>query len=97
MGMKAEPTGKRSARRPTKPRRGPRAADVSADALEVQREALLHRLENLATVARNAPGFRSAARLLNQRFRISKLTARVAVLEAAAFLITVLELKFPLG
>ena len=63
--------------------------------MEHSREALLARLQNLDPRAKTQPGYRTALSLLNSKFRKSSLSARVAVLQAAAFMIEVLE-KLPL-
>ena len=65
------------------------------DSLEVNREALLMRLNNLDPRTKSLPGYRTALSLLNSKFRKASLTARVAVLQSAAFMIEVLE-KLPL-
>lgn len=65
------------------------------DTLEVNREALLMRLNNLDPRTKSLPGYRTALSLLNSKFRKASLTARVAVLQSAAFMIEVLE-KLPL-
>jgi hypothetical protein len=70
----------------------PRAADIRHDRLEAQREALLQRLERLDGVARNSPGYRSSMTLLNSKYRKATLAARLGILQAAAFMIEVLEL-----
>jgi HAMP domain-containing protein len=59
--------------------------------LERRREQLLQRLENLDPSVKSRPGYRSALRLLNQKFRAATLTARLGILEAAAFMVNVLE------
>ena len=59
--------------------------------LEAQRAALIARLVRLGTVAQQHPGYERALKLLNDTFRKSKLAQRLAVLQAAAWLIDVLE------
>lgn len=68
---------------------------ITPDSLEIDREALLSRLNNLDPRAKSLPGYRTAISLLNSKFRKASLTARVAVLQSAAFMIEVLE-KLPL-
>jgi hypothetical protein len=58
--------------------------------LEAHRAALIARLTSLGD-ARSHPGYAHALKLLNDTFRKSSLTQRMAVLEAAAWLIGVLE------
>ncbi|RTL63258.1 MAG: hypothetical protein EKK41_23635 [Hyphomicrobiales bacterium] len=65
------------------------------DEMEDERSALLNRLQNLDPRAKSQPGYRTALSLLNSKFRKSTIGARVAVLQAAAFMIEVLE-KLPL-
>jgi hypothetical protein len=52
---------------------------------------LLERLRRLHEGAKQTPGYRSAARLLNPIFRRSNLATRAAVLQAATFMIEILE------
>ena len=61
------------------------------DELEAQRAALIARLRKLSTDAHQHPSYKRALKLLNSTFRRSKLAQRLAVLEAAAWLIDVLE------
>ena len=61
------------------------------DELEARRADLLARLGRLGENARRHPGYKRALRLLNNIFRKSKLPQRLAVLQAAAWLINVLE------
>lgn len=74
-----------------------RAADVSAsfrdryDAVELRRNAMLTRLNALPAPARGHPGFNRALTLLNDQFRKARIAQRVAVLQAAEWLIEVLE------
>lgn len=63
--------------------------------MEGERAALLERLQNLDPRAKSQPGYRTALSLLNSKFRKSAIGARMAVLQAAAFMIEVLE-KLPL-
>lgn len=61
------------------------------DALETQRSELVARLRTLGENGRQHPGFKRALKLLNDTFRKSKLAQRLAVLQAAAWLIDILE------
>lgn len=61
------------------------------DELEARRAALVARLTRLGENARQHLGYRRAMRLLNETFRKEKLAQRLAVLQAAAWLIDVLE------
>jgi prophage DNA circulation protein len=63
-----------------------RYADV-----EARRAELIARLRKLGAGAQVHPGYRRALTLLNDTFRKSKLAQRLAVLQAAAWLIDVLE------
>jgi hypothetical protein len=58
--------------------------------LEAHRATLIARLTALGD-ARSHPGYRHALKLLNDTFRKSSLAQRLAVLEAAAWMINVLE------
>ena len=57
------------------------------DELEARRAALVARLAGLSEAARRHPGYRRALTLLNDTFRKEKLAQRLAVLQAAAWLI----------
>jgi cell division protein FtsB len=61
------------------------------DDLEQRRAALVERLTALGEGARLHAGYRHSLRLLNDTFRKASLTQRLAVLQAAAWLIDVLE------
>ena len=64
---------------------------LSLDRLESDREALLRRLSHLSSGAKLLPGYRSALILLNSRFRRANLATRLALLQAAQFMVEVLE------
>jgi hypothetical protein len=61
------------------------------DDLEQRRAALVERLTALGETARLHAGYRHALKLLNDTFRKASLAQRFAVLQAAAWLIDVLE------
>jgi hypothetical protein len=61
------------------------------DDLEQRRRALLERLAALGDKARAHPSHARALALLNQSFRKAKLAQRAAVLQAASFLIDVID------
>ena len=61
------------------------------DEIEAHRAALVARLTSLGEAGQRHPGYNRAYTLLNATFRRSKLAQRLAVLEAAAWLIDVLE------
>lgn len=61
------------------------------DDLEAKRTALMSRLEMIGGQTPKHPGYRRALTLLNDTFRKSKLAQRLAVLQAASFLIDILE------
>ena len=61
------------------------------DQLEARRTELMARLGMLDENGRRHPGYKRALTLLNATFRKSKLPQRLAVLQAAAWLINVLE------
>jgi len=71
------------------------AAEPSAPRLELQREVLLGRLARLHAAAKGKPGYRTARNLLNPTFRRANLAARVAILQAAHFMISILEMTPP--
>jgi len=61
------------------------------DELEARRAELCTRLRQLGSSAQQHPGYKGAMKLLNNIYRKEKLAQRVAVLQAAAWLIDVLE------
>jgi hypothetical protein len=61
------------------------------DEIEAHRAELVARLTSLGEAAQRHPGYKRAVTLLNATFRRSKLAQRLAVLQAAAWLIDVLE------
>jgi len=61
------------------------------DEIEGRRAALVTRLTSLSEAGQRHPGYRRAFTLLNATFRRSKLAQRLAVLQAAAWLIDILE------
>jgi len=61
------------------------------DEIEAHRAALVTRLISLGEAGQRHPGYRRAYTLLNATFRKAKLAQRLAVLQAAAWLIDVLE------
>jgi hypothetical protein len=61
------------------------------DTLEARRAQLVARLQDLGGKAQLHPGYKRALTLLNDTFRKSKLAQRLAVLEAATWLIDLLE------
>jgi hypothetical protein len=65
-------------------------------ALEHKREELLRRLANTQAAAGRAhPGAKRALTLLNQTFRKASVAQRLAVLQAADWLIRVIEMTPP--
>ena len=61
------------------------------DELEARRSELIARLAELGEGARRHPAYRRVLTLLNENFRKGRLAQRLATLEAAAFLIDVLQ------
>lgn len=61
------------------------------DEIEAQRAALIARLTSLGEAAQRHPAYKRAMTLLNATFRRSKLAQRLAILQAAAWLIDILE------
>jgi len=61
------------------------------DDLESRRAELVARLRMLGDMAKPHPGYKRALVLLNDTFRKSRLAQRLAVLQAATWLIDVLE------
>lgn len=61
------------------------------DDVENKRVELIARLRTLGGKAQAHPGYKRALKLLNDTFRKSKLAQRLAVLQAAAWLIDILE------
>lgn len=63
--------------------------------MAAQREVLIRRLIGLDATAKTSPGYRSALVLLNQKFRAASPAARLGILQAASFMVNVLE-RLPL-
>jgi hypothetical protein len=82
------PANKTSGNKPAEPRSNFRHR---YDELEAKRLALMARLEMIGGNSQKHPGYRRALTLLNDTFRKSKLAQRLAVLQAASWLIDVLE------
>jgi hypothetical protein len=61
------------------------------DDLEQRRDELVARLRALGESAKAHPGYKRALKLLNETFRSSKVAQRLAILQAAAWLIDILE------
>lgn len=61
------------------------------DELEARRTELAARLHLLGEIAKRHPAYKRALKLLNDIYRREKLPQRLAVLQAAAWLIDVLE------
>lgn len=61
------------------------------DDVEIRRTELIARLRGLGAAAQAHPGYKRAFKLLNDTFRKSKLAQRLAVLQAASWLIDILE------
>ena len=61
------------------------------DQLEAHRAALIARLTALGEAGQRHPGYKRALKLLNDTFRKAKLAQRLAILQAASWLIDVLE------
>jgi hypothetical protein len=79
-------------RRPTAAADKPRGSFRQRyDELENRRNELVARLRTLGDGAQRHPGYKRALKLLNDTFRKSKLAQRLAVLQAAAWLIDILE------
>jgi hypothetical protein len=77
-----------SAKRSSPPRAGFRER---YDEIEAHRAALVSRLTSLGEAGQRHPGYKRAFTLLNVTFRRAKLAQRLAILQAAAWLIDVLE------
>ena len=74
----------------------PKTFRARYDALEQRRTELLAQLEGLGARARQNPGYARARTLLNTTFRKAKLVQRAAILEAANWLIVVIDRSTPL-
>jgi hypothetical protein len=86
---------KRSTPRTTRTKPARRPAAPAAERLERQREALLQRLAHLNAAAKLKPGYRTARKLLNSTFHRASLATRAAILQAANFMISILEMTPP--
>ncbi len=82
--------GARSAHSPQGPRRNFRER---YDEIERARTALIERLALLGARARTHPSFKRALTLLNTTFRKSSVAQRLAILQAAQWLIDFIEMS----
>jgi hypothetical protein len=64
--------------------------------MEACRTELITRLQSLGEPARHYPGYRGARKLLNDIYRKQRVAKRLAVLDAASWLVAVLEELTPL-
>ena len=87
------PNRNSSTKGPTAPMRGDFRKRY--DDVESRRGELIVRLRDLGDGARAHPGYKRALTLLNETFRRSKLAQRLSVLQAAAWLIDILERLTP--
>ena len=76
---------------PGAPRRKRQSFRRQYDELETYRAELCARLRRVGDAAQQHPGHKGAMKLLNTIYRKEKLAQRLAVLQAAAWLIDVLE------
>jgi hypothetical protein len=60
--------------------------------LEAEREALMKRLSRLHPTLTKTPGYKTARALLGPKYMTAKLSARLKILQAANFLMSVLEM-----
>ena len=83
---------------PKRSKKAKRVAEpkVSYADLEARRQELLKRLEHLPPKLRSNRGYASARALLGASYMRANLTARMAVLQTAQFMISVLEMLPPL-
>jgi hypothetical protein len=80
---------------PNRPRRASGNFRQRYDDVEQRRAELMARIANMSEAAREHPGYRRAQKLLNDTFRKSSIAQRGAVLQAAAWLIDLLESTVP--
>ena len=76
---------------PEKPAASSRGFRARYEEVEQRRAALVARLSALDASGQQHPGYARARKLLNDTFRKAKLGQRLAVLQAASWLIDVLE------
>jgi hypothetical protein len=77
---------------PAKPRqRRVRNFRQRYDDLEARRADLVARVHRLSEAAKLHPGYKRVLKLLNDTYRREKLAHRLAILQAAAWLISLLE------
>jgi hypothetical protein len=65
---------------------------TSHSSLEAQREILMLRLRRLHPTVAKSPGYRTARNLLGPKYMTASLSARLKILQAANFLLGVLEM-----
>jgi len=67
-------------------------ARASHASLEAEREALMKRLSRLPPALAKTAGYKIARTLLGPKYVTAKLSARIKILQAASFLMSVLEM-----
>jgi hypothetical protein len=79
--------------KPARPGNAPAAASFRRrfDDLERMREQMLGRLRLLGQFSRGHPSFKRAQALLNESFRRAPLAQRLAILQAADWLLNLIE------
>jgi hypothetical protein len=70
-------------------------AKISYDGLEARREALVQRLAHLHPALAKSAGHKTVRVLLGSKYRSASLSARLKILQAAHFLMSVLEMTPP--
>jgi len=84
-------------RRKVRPRSAaPAGESVRPSPLVAERQALLGRLGQLPANAKRRPGYRTVLALLGRRFHAASQATQMALLQAATFMVDILE-KLPPG
>ena len=68
---------------------------LSHSGLEQRRDVLLRRMEVLSPTAKSANGYRAVRALLGSKYIRANLAARIGLIEAADFLVRILEMIPP--
>ena len=84
--------GSKSTFPPDRPLQRRERARDRYDDVEMQRAVLLDRLRRMGEQSPRLPGYQNALVLLNQRFRVARIKQRIEILEAAKWLISVIEM-----
>jgi hypothetical protein len=89
-GFRQVSTHRHSRRKAQKPA-ALKLTNIAPERVAAQREALMHRLASLHASGRRGRGYRTAIMLLTSNFLVASPATQIALLQAASFMVEVLE------